>query len=234
MKKWIITLIALMAAVAVQADILASWDNDDLDGTESNKVADVTHTAVSSAEASRGFGLNASGSGYSDTLGAIDDPGWNGYATSVADAITDGNVFNINLAFSQSVTLTNMSIQLSAQNASDTAEAHFTLRSSLTGTTDLDTYVINPTNNSYTGINFSTDLSGYAQLDGINSVDFYLYVYNPDGNFSGYGQVGMGNAYQTDAENDLVFSGTVVPEPATVGMLGLGALVSLLVRRIRG
>jgi hypothetical protein len=36
------------------------------------------------------------------------------------------------------------------------------------------------------------------------------------------------------ADNIAIDNVSIVPEPATVGMLGLGALVSLLVRRIRG
>ena len=35
------------------------------------------------------------------------------------------------------------------------------------------------------------------------------------------------------AGNTLSLNNVVVPEPATVGMLGLGALIALLVRRIR-
>ncbi len=231
MKKVFIAVLLLATAGLVQADLLASWENDGLTTDPTNLAADVTGTGVSSATLSRG--ADATFSSFSDTFSWRDGNGWSGYETSLADAVTAGAYIQASMNFSASATITNIFWQLSAGDADDTTEAYFTLRSSVTGTTDIDTYIINPAVGTPNGFEFSTDLSGYAALDGITTVDFYLYHYNPDGTASGYAQRGVGDAFQTDGENDLVVSGTVIPEPTTAGMLGLGTLVGLLVRRMR-
>jgi hypothetical protein len=221
----------LLATAAHASVVLASWENDGL-GTVTSVAADSTDAVTSSAVLSLGPDLTATN--YDDAFGARDGAGWNGYETTLSGAVSTGAFFQVSLSFTQAVDIDSIFFRLSAQDADDTMQAHFTLRSSLTGATDLDTYVIAPVGGiNFSGIEFTTDLSANVALGGVTSVDFYLYVYNPDGNRSGYGQTGIGHNNQTNGTNDLVIQGTVaVPEPGTYALLaGFGALGLVLLRR---
>lgn len=200
MKRVIIAIVMMALAGVSYGEILVAWENNDCDSaTQTNKFADTTASGVSSAELAFGDGLTEVG--YNDAFSSRDDNGWSGYQSTLADAITADARYYIKLDFSQSYDITNLFIRLAIQNASTGTVATFTLRSSLTGTTDLDSYELTQSGGNNP---FTTDLSGVAALQGITAVDFYLYLHT---DLSGYSQNGIGAPYNANAENDLVIYG---------------------------
>ncbi len=67
---------------------------------------------------------------------------------------------------------------------------------------------------------FSVDLAGFAQLQGLTAPVLFKFG------------VGSNDATKSIEFDDITFEGSAIPEPASLGLLGLGA-VALLLRRYR-
>lgn len=228
----------LLAGSFANAAILASWENDHLTGSEVSTTAGESPSAgtilsgISVAQIGRGAGATATN--YADTFAMR-----NNTATSLTNAITANRYWDVTLTASagNTMNLDSFAILLSAQDASAVGTASvFTLRSSLTGTTDLATYTVGGTGNANDtlGAAFNTTLSGFTALQGISTVNFYLYGWTQNATRNQYAQVGIGRTSLTNGTNDLVISGTItVPEPGTLAFaaIALGTCVLFLRRK---
>jgi hypothetical protein len=99
--------------------------------------------------------------------------------------------------------------------------------SSLSGYTGLSN-MLGGTENTSTAQTFTPniDLTGNSVFSGLTNgqtVEFRIYLKDGSTNVST-------RYHQLD---NIVLNGTVIPEPASIGMLGLGALITLLIRRWR-
>lgn len=151
-------------------------------------------------------------------------------SNSKEDALTDGSYlsFDVTPAVGIPLSLTNLSF-LSASTASSSFAftGHIFVRSSVDGfTADLAEFTKESTSGTGAGsyVSRSVDLSGSQFQDLTNSVTFRLYLWDDSSTPT---SENTGVVHRID---DIVVNS--VPEPASVGLLGLGAL-SLLARRRR-
>lgn len=143
----------------------------------------------------------------------------NGSTNDLATAIANSSAFTITLSTTDSYTLESLSLDV-GRGGSSTARG-FTVRSSLTGTTDLlrdDT--VDTQRPTFT--NYSVNLIGNAAFENISTdVTFTFYVYTPS----------TGNSLEFD---NITFGGTAIPEPSSFALLaGLGGLAFVAARRRR-
>ncbi|HMP97754.1 MAG TPA: PEP-CTERM sorting domain-containing protein [Kiritimatiellia bacterium] len=230
-KLYASAIIAVLLAGGVQADLIARWDNDLLAGNNAGPIA-ANNLGVNVDSAALARGAGATTTSFTNTFAMR-----NATNTTLAGAIAGSRNFTMTLTAESGyqINLTNVFIRLSAINADPVGRAvFFTLRSDLTGSTDLDTYTVGGTGvtGSSLGPTFNTDLSSYSSLQGISSVTFSLYVWTEWSGKGAFDQVGIGRNNQVNGTDDLVFTGSVVPEPATFAFMGLGALVLFVRRRL--
>lgn len=223
-----------LLAGLLHADLIARWDNDLLGGINAGPIAaNNLGTDIAGAELGRGPGGTATL--YTNTFAMR-----NAHSTSLADAVTSNRYLTIGISADAGYvfTLTNVMIRLQAQNATS-YPVSFTLFSSALGYAvgdELVTWTVGGTGNSadWLGQVRQADLSGVSELQDATSAEFRLYVWGQQG--GAFAQTGIGRAFLSDAADDLVFTGTssVVPEPGTLVLTGLGALALFYRRRWRG
>lgn len=216
MKKWIITIIALMAAVAVQANIIDDPTFASVnDGTlNSSLVGNGWYSDVTSGDFRFSAGVATSDRQWSPFYfyQAIDD---NGSTTGSQDFSFDFDGSAI-VAWAQSSSPIYYDIWGAVDgwggtfNSGGTGTAKTGLTSLLSGS--ITGFDVTPTGTYSTSVDFG---AGYDQI----IVRFGANISGPSTSEASIADISLGS--------------TVVPEPATVGMLGLGALISLLIRRIR-
>ena len=231
-KLYASAIIAVLLAGGVQADLIARWDNDLLGGVNAGPIAaNNLGTDIASAELGRGPGGTATT--YTNTFAMR-----NAHSTELQHAVTSNRYLTMNLQADPGFmfTLTNVFIRLQAQNATSYAVS-FTLFSGAVGYNvgdELVTWTVGGTGNSadWLGQVRQFNLSGISELQDITSAEFRLYIWGQQG--GAFAQTGIGRAFQTNGEDDLVFTGTIsaVPEPATFAFMGLGALVLFVRRRL--
>lgn len=147
-----------------------------------------------------------------------DTPNTADFSTYFTFTVTPGSGFGLNLS-----TLTFDSICNGTSTTN--GNASFFVRSSVDafasniGLTFTETYIKSGTS---TGTQRSVDLSGATFQNLATATEFRIYVYD---------NIASSVAY--DRIDNVVLNGdvSVIPEPATVGMMGLGALVAMLIRR---
>ncbi len=232
MKRLITTMaIALVAATAVRADVLALWENDDLTTTNLTATADTVHADLSSSTMDQ---LIGSADGWNDTLGAIQNAAG---VNSLATAITAGDYFTFTITpnAGKVVSYSDAFLRYSVGANVRPATTVFTLMSSLTGFTSADAIgtvsASLPVDASVVGTG-TFDLTGASALQSVaagTAVEFRLYAHNTDAN--AMTRVSIGHLFATNGTDDFVLNGTVVPEPATLGLLGFAAAGMLWVRR---
>lgn len=211
------SVVAGIAVSAADAAVLASWENNDLTGPEASAPADVVDAGLAAAPAlTRGAGLGTPP--YADTFS-----GSRAEESSLADAIADGDYFSWTMTADPGfeLSLESLSLRPSTQAASLT----MVLFSSVDGFAaggEIDTYTFSGNNTQFT-----TDLSG---LSNVSSVEFRLVAFGSDNQFQ---QMGIGRAFNGNADDDLVISGAAVPipEPASLALVGVGTLAILGGRR---
>lgn len=230
MKILIAVFSVLFCAELARADVIALWQNDALGGNEVTAPANTLGTNIESAVIGRGPGGTATV--YTNTFGMR-----NANAVSLEDAVTSNRYLTISVAAEDGYmfTVTNMFIRLQAQNATS-YEVYFTLYSDVTGYgagDELTTWTVGGTGNSndWLGQPRSVDLSTYSEFEDLTEVEFRVYVWGQQG--GAFTQTGVGRAFQTNGTDDLVLTGTisVVPEPGSLALLGLG--IWALARRRR-
>jgi hypothetical protein len=213
---------ALFTAVSVTAAPLASYNMENAPNRSlaSFVAGNVTATSLT------GNNLNA--------FGAVQKPTGNYYTTWVTtagggataqDALTAAQYMHLTVTpvAGTSFTLSSISFDIFAATGGPSARQLYLFSDKtgfvdgselLTASTVAGTPLI-PYNTVATGQNFSIDLSGFGAMASVSdSVTFRFYFQTP-------------NATQGIALDNITVSGTVVPEPSTFALLGLG-LFSLL------
>jgi len=214
--------VALFVAFSANAAPLASYNMENASNRSlaSFVAGNVTATSLT------GNNLNA--------FGAVQKPTGNYYTTWVTtagggvtaqDALTAAQYMYLTVTpgAGASFTLSSISFDIFAATGGPSARQIYLFSDKtgfadgselLTASTVAGTPLI-PYNTVATGQNFSIDLSGFASMANINdSATFRFYFQTP-------------NATQGIALDNITVSGTVVPEPSTVALLGVG-LFSLL------
>ena len=249
MKKIIGLMMGLGLAVAANADIIAGYDFGTptaMTNGATTVESGVSASVVSGAGGASAFagqytlgdntGLAASGTTFGSTeAGNFGGTSENLTAGSLAGAITANDYMTFTIIADEAGTLNVSGFSLASTIASLTnnrpAEFFNVLAQANGGSTwgaanaltsDQETTVVQGLSD---WDDTFIDLSGNASLQGIDSVEFRIYMWG-----------GNGTAASSRVNFDqIVVEGSVIPEPATIGLLGLGAVALLaLRRRVRG
>lgn len=230
MKKLsVLIALALVAATAVQADVLANWNNEALvAGATAAPVAN-THADVASSDLTFGAGLQVSNypealTSYAHTL-----------FTSLSAAVTGNDYFTFTVTpdASKLVSYSDLYLRYTLQANAYPATTQWTLMSSLTGFTASDGLDTLNVTASASGANYGEgtfDLSGVSGLQNVAAgtpVEFRMYAHNTSGTMT---RMGVGEAWGPDRD-DMTLNGTVVPEPATLSLFGFVAGGMLWIRK---
>jgi len=212
MKKIIAALVVAACVQSARADLLVSWDFAGLSGVTSGSVtsnlASVDMVDTSLMLVSRGSGLTAA-----SNTGGYSANNWTTGASLDAD-----DYFEWNLAADAGFQFSVTSIVMNVRRTGATAPSTFELRSSA------DSYassIATLINSGTTTSNFVINLAGPL----VASETYRLYGYNASST--------AGNANFGGTGTDLAVFGTVVPEPTSVALLGLG-LIAFCYRRKHG
>ena len=207
--------IAGLAVSSAQAVTLVTYDfNAGLGATNAGAI--VTGSDITDTPTLGNFlVLNPDGAYDSDVLQVSDGTG------SIDDAVLQNASFSLTLSGTENFTLDSLSFDLAAGGAS--FERGITVRSSLTGDTNL--FTVNDIENVRTFIDgdITVDLSAFTQFDADiaagDDIIFDFFVHTTS------------NGRTIELDN-IVFDGVVsVPEPSSAMLLGLGATAFLLRRR---
>jgi len=204
-------MIVLIAASA-SAATLVTWDFAGYAGTEATAPG-TELTGMADSTLSHGAGLQYSVSNPDSFNGT-------GFLATLAQALTANDYFTFSLEASPTYSFSVDSIVFNF-DSSPSGPQSWALFSSATGFNEGD--VLNNWVSVGAGTQTAT-LSGVTELQDIaGPVEFRIYGYEASlasgtGSFEGSG-------------NDITVNGAVVPEPATMGLLGLGALALALRRR---
>ena len=207
-----------MAVSSAQAVTLVTYDfNAGLGATNAGAIvtgSDITDTTalgnflVTNPEISAGVLTYDS-----DVLQVSDGTG------SIDDAVAQNASFSLTLSGTENFTLDSLSFDLAAGGGS--FDRGITVRSSLTGDTNLFTVDDVENVRTFTGGDITVDLSTFTQFDAdiTAPVTFDFFVHTTS------------NGRTLELDN-IVFDGVVsVPEPSSAMLLGLGATAFLLRRR---
>ena len=210
-----ITIAGLAVSSAQAAVTLVTYDfNAGLGATNAGAI--VTGSDITDSTALGNFlVLNPDAAYDSDVLQVSDGTG------SIDDAVLQNASFSLTLSGTENFTLDSLSFDLAAGGAS--FERGITVRSSLTGDTNL--FTVNDIENVRTFIDgdITVDLSAFTQFDADiaagDDIIFDFFVHTTS------------NGRTIELDN-IVFDGVVsVPEPSSAMLLGLGATAFLLRRR---
>lgn len=219
MKKLIVALVVAGLAAAAQAELLIGFDVTGLPGNGPNATSVVQAANVQISYLTRGGGLTAASAANSFSASA-----WT-VGLTADDALSNNDYFEFTVAADSGyfLSITNFEWRFSR---SSTGPTNIALRSSLDSyASDLAVW----SQPSAAAINFSNTLS----IAGVQSVTFRLLGYRA-GLTSGTARIVDGGGFG-QAGIDLAVFGTVatIPEPATLGLLGLGIATLGLARKLR-
>lgn len=210
-----------------QADIIVAYENDELTAGETSASTDIVDANTSATALT--FAMPAAN--WPDALTVLQN---NSGINSLATAITGDEYFSFSvtpdLGFTASFSSMNIIYSIGANVPP--AATEFSLLSSLTGFTASDAI---DTFTGTTSASFNTgtglfDITGEAALQNVvggTTVEFRIYAHNTGTNPTT--RIGIGHAFASNATNDLVLNGTVVPEPSSLALLCL-ATIGLLAR----
>ncbi|GEM_PF-2781298 len=225
MKKCIIVIAIIAIAGTASADLLMGWDLDFItiaDGPKDDVTCTSNTVGISTANTlSAGAGANVVGRNHAVTLRDMIS------TTNIAQALSNDVYWGTTVAKSGTMPFT-LSTFVARPYRSSGDGVTFDLRSSVDNyTTSLGT-IVDPDSLSEAWSVDLTSLSGSH-----DSVEFRVYIYDiTPGTGGAYDGAGFGNVGSaTDALIDFGIEGDVIPEPALLGLLGLGILA--LVRKNR-
>lgn len=227
MKKLVIVVLVCMVCSLSQGAVIAGYNfGSDLAATTEG--ANVTASAIGLSAGLAGYGGRSGGAGghlYTRSSGTG--------VTDLAGAITDNDylTFTIDVAAGYEMNLTSLTLLQG-----------YTRNSSYTGkflTANLLTSV-----DGFSSADSVSDITSWATIKDNGSTPHFQ-TWTIDSEFSGAKFQGLTGStefrfYLTDNTNDtniihrfddIVLNGTVIPEPATLCLLGLGGLLSLKRRR---
>lgn len=236
-----VALAAMLSSTALAVDLVVFQTTGVTAGTDiSDSPASVDPSVSSSDLALNVPNVVPLGSAWAGALsmGGVDNFGGNNLDLAAAingEGILDGNgtdggdYATVTVTPNSPINFTNFHLNIASNVTGSQGPQNIDLLSSLTGFTAADSLgTFNPADpGGFANDGHDFDLSGVAGLQGVNvPVEFRIYV-SDIGNRISIGHVFNGGAI-TD---DVVISGTVVPEPATLALLGIGAVASLATRR---
>ncbi len=228
-------------AVSVQADIIALYNFQDQTLNNSAVASDVTVTTLS-----LGAGLNqdttetivTGGNAFVNALDSGDAYSLGGTSSSDGLGFVDMNNqdslgWSINqndyLEFAltadvDDVDLTSLTFQFKANTIKNAAERYaiFTSTDGFSSAPEAADAITTYQMLTFGSYELQTiDLSGVADITALSTTTFRIYVYGGDAPSSGF-----------TGFDDITLNG-VVPEPAVIGLIGIGGLLTLLVNRFK-
>ena len=233
MKKLITTMgLALVAAASVQAELVAQWNMGGVVSTDASVAVGSTATGVSSTDMTRLSGGNTD-AGWPDAL--VVKRGDFGWVNELNLAIVSDGYFGFTITpnAGKTISYSDISLKWVMGINTQTATNRFELLTSETGFTFEDG--IGATLDTTGGAAFNNGsgnivLSGVAALQNVaTAVEFRLYFYDTGPNPTS--RIGIGNAWSGGSADDFVVNGSVIPEPATLGLLGFAAAGMLWFRK---
>jgi len=228
----------LAFAGAAQADLLLGWDFTAAGApasTTGNVVSvnsTTNDTAIQTAPITRGPGAATAVNTFLDL-----NQGWGAMdgrrrftSANLAAAKTAGAYFQWVVApvSGNIMSLDSLDVVTYQSNVPNVnagfIEIEYSLDNFVTAGTTVGT--INPVSNMWIGQNTNFSLAGFANLQNTTStVTFRSYGYG----FPDYHNVGLGQI--TGNNTDVGVNGTVIPEPATLGLMAIGGLMMLSRKR---
>ncbi|HMP75594.1 MAG TPA: PEP-CTERM sorting domain-containing protein [Kiritimatiellia bacterium] len=201
---------------AAHADLLIGWNVTNMPGNQAFQPPAYLAENVSTGNITRGAGLSAPS--VTNTFTSASWTLTNNLNSAIA--ANDYLSFVITAEAGYTLDLTNIAIGMSRQS---TGPTNYTLRSSADGfTTDIATWERTVVSAGF----FVTDLD----VSGLETVEFRLYGYGTGNNNAQARVAEMGGA-GVNGSLDVVIYGSVVPEPGTVVLLGIGFGVLGTLRR---
>jgi len=234
MKKLITTMaVVLVAATAARADVLAAWDMSGIAASSTSAPATTTGSGMSTSSFAIGPGLQAVN--WPDAVGSYAD--WQ-ISTSLEYALGAGNdyfTFTVTPDAGKTASFSNIFTRFVANAGGSDSSINFALFSDQTGFTTND--ILGSLNaatiaadTAYNPVVFATDfdVSGVAALQNVaTATEFRIYTWKDYGG----NRIGIGKTWSGLTGDDLVVDGTVIPEPATMGLFGLAAAGMLWFRK---
>ena len=221
MKKLGIMVVALVAAAAVHADILAAWDMTGLPASQSSAPVTTVDADMSSSDLTQGPRLTST-PGWPDAL-ASHGESWR-MGPDIWNSVALGSYYSFTLTpdAGKTVSYDSVDARLAVNAGGADTDITFHLLSSQTGFTGNDALdsinILMPDPGDFVPAIYGAtfDLSA-AGLTGISTAtEFRIYVsVASGGNRNGIGHTWSG---MSDPD-DLIVNGTVIPEPATLGLL---------------
>lgn len=227
--------ISVFAAALVHADTLSEYDFEGFTAGTNSSTGAVVTTAYSNF--TFGAGLEAGRVQYqsANLTGNPADYYWQGWdgnmmrtrqqpgagASTVDGAVTLNSYFSITYTPGGTVSLDSFDFEAAVRSDLSLVPmtANFTLRSSLTGNTNLGGGVASGRVELGEHTGFSVDLSGFAELQNFSSpITFTLYVDN----------AGAGTTRREVFVDNITLHG--VPEPGSMALLGIGGAALFLFR----
>lgn len=214
---FVASMVAVMACSASAATV-ASWEFAGFAGNEATASGSEL-AGMENSVLSRGSGISALAN--ADSFSAS---GFQAAGGSLASALAANNYYTFTLEASANYLFSVSSIDFNFSSSSDGPQS-WALFSSVNGFADIGDALIDWGHVGFDPNAQTATLSGVTELQNISGpIEFRVYGYEASGD-GGSGRLeGTGN--------DITVNGEVVPEPATMGLLGLGALVLALRRKM--
>ena len=236
MKKLITTMaVVLVAATAVQADTIAAWDMSGVAASSASAPATTAGSGMSASSFAIGSGLAAVN--WPDAVGSFAD--WQ-ISSSLEYAVDVGNdyfSFTLTPDAGKTASYDNIYTRFVMNAGGADAAMNFTLMSSQTGFTTNSSSILGSFNiatlAAVEGYNPSVhttdfDVSGVVALQNVaTATEFRIYTWKDYGG----NRIGIGHTWSGLSGDDLRVDGTVIPEPATLGLLGFVSAGMLWFRR---